>query len=69
MKIDGVDFSWTQPACETCFAGVLPKCENPVRIREDLRDEEVCCMCGRANTSGLFIRVNPSTVPHPTPKK
>ena len=58
--------NWTQPACETCFAGLFPKCENPSRIKPEFQEDEICCMCGKSIKNGLYIRVNPNTVPHPT---
>lgn len=69
MIIDGKNYSWTQPACDTCFAGLFPKVENPHRIIEESWEIEVCCMCGARHRSGLYIRINPSTVDHPTEEK
>ena len=67
MKIDGRNYSWTQPSCDTCFAGLFPRSENPHRIIETMREDEICCMCGTHTRSGLYIRINPTTVEHPTP--
>lgn len=64
--IDGKNYSWTQPACDTCFAGVFPGVAEPFRMTENMREDEVCCMCGVTHRSGIYIRINPSTVPHPT---
>jgi hypothetical protein len=58
-----MSYSWTQPACDTCFAGTFPNVANPVRV---LGETETCCMCGCQTRSGLYVRLNPSTVPHPT---
>lgn len=30
---------------------------------------EWCCKCGRATTSGIYIRVDPATVRYPTPEE
>ena len=68
MEIDGKKYSWTQPSCDTCFTGLFPKSENPHRLTEEFRNEERCCMCGIVTHNGLYIRVNPTTVPHPTPE-
>lgn len=66
--IGGKRYSWTQPACDTCFAGVNPGSE-PSRITEEFRDEEICCMCGVRIRNGLYIRIDPATVDHPTPEQ
>jgi hypothetical protein len=66
MKIGDRNYSWTQPACDTCFAGVFPRVANPVRVMEEYRSDEICCMCGVAIRNGLYIRINPTTVDHPT---
>ena len=66
MIIDGKSYSWTQPACDTCFAGTFPKVTDPFRVVEELRETETCCMCGCRTRSGLYVRLNPSTVPHPS---
>lgn len=69
MIIDGKNYSWTQPACDTCFADLFPKVKNPHRMELDARNIEVCCMCGAETENGLYIRINPRTVPHPTEDK
>lgn len=69
MKINGRNYSWTQPACEACFAGTFPNVSTPVRIKEGMRTAEQCCMCGVTTLSGLYVRLNPMTVDHPTPDK
>jgi hypothetical protein len=66
MIIDGKSYSWTQPACDTCFAETFPSVTNPARMVKEMRTDERCCMCGAVDRSGIFIRINPSTVPYPT---
>jgi len=68
MLIDGVSYSWTQPCCDTCFAGLFPNVANPVLIKEEFREDEHCCMCNIAIRNGLYIRINPKTAMHPTPE-
>jgi len=57
--------TWTQPVCDTCFAGVLPQVPNPVRLKGEMREMERCCLCGISTRSGLYVRLNPKDVPHP----
>jgi len=57
--------SWTQPVCDNCW----PRLEfGPprTRIREPYRDTETCCLCGHSTRSGLYARLDPAQVPHPT---
>lgn len=68
-EIAGKRYSWTQPACDTCFAGVHLDSADPSRIKEEFRDEETCCMCGVRIRNGLYIRIDPAMVPHPTPEE
>jgi hypothetical protein len=67
MDINGTTYSWTQPSCDTCYADLYPGRE-PLRMKEEYRESEQCCMCGKATASGIYCRVNPSEVPHPTPE-
>lgn len=69
VEINGKQYSWTQPACDTCFAGTFPNVAEPFRMVENFRRIEVCCMCGCEHRSGLYIRINPTTVPNPTPSE
>jgi len=55
------DLSWTQPACNRCFEARHPG-KTPSRLVDP--DVEVCCFCGAATPSGIFVRVDPTTVPH-----
>jgi hypothetical protein len=58
------NFSWTQPCCESCWGehhgGV------PVQFKSDMRMDETCVYCGEPTRSGIYIRVDPKTAPHPT---
>jgi hypothetical protein len=58
--------SWTQPCCEECWVERNPD-RLPTRLR--LPQIEVCVYCGRENWSGIYVRVDPATVPHPTLEK
>jgi hypothetical protein len=55
--------NWTQPVCTTCWDDEHPF-RHPVRIANP--DTETCCYCGTPTTSGIYVRVDPDTVPHPT---
>lgn len=54
--------SWTQPVCEDCWNK-----DNPGRPARKFNEGpiEICCKCGISNKSGIFIRIDPTTVPHP----
>ncbi|MGN2634653.1 hypothetical protein ACTD5D_00350 [Nocardia takedensis] len=56
-------YRWTQPACDECFQLTHPG-RDPFALRNP--DTERCCLCGAATTSGIYIRIDPSTVAHPT---
>jgi hypothetical protein len=56
--------SYRQPICDTCWDDIEPGRE-PVRLVEDVREIEQCCMCGDSTLSGIYIRVNPKAVPYP----
>lgn len=64
--------SWTQPTCTDCWvrdnSQETPEglsIRTPVRVRQDDWVPEICCLCGRLTSSGIFIRVDPSKVPFP----
>lgn len=58
--------SWTQPCCEPCCDRRYPG-RIPHRVIEP--DSERCCLCGEPTRSGIYIRVDPGLVPHPTREK
>jgi hypothetical protein len=51
---------WTHSICETCWRLRHPD-NQPVRIREEYRDEspERCCFCARKHGSGIYVRNDP----------
>jgi len=53
--------SFTQPVCDDCWDAEHP--ENPAR-RLDAGEAECCCQCGALTRSGIYIRVDPLTVPY-----
>lgn len=53
--------SWTQPLCEACWDDRRPG-HIPAR---SMGAVETCCLCGAATTSGIYIRMDPQTVPFP----
>lgn len=55
--------NWTQPICVPCFAKRNPHGKQPYRVIE--ADPERCCDCGQPHQSGIYIRVDPRTVPFP----
>ena len=57
-------FSWTQPICDDCWDTDHPDRPSP-RLAQG--DREECCKCGSATLSGIYIRVDPTTVNYPTP--
>ena len=58
------DFS--QPVCDECFAGRYPD-KFPIALRHP--DRETCCLCGCQTVSGIYIRIDPRSVPHPRLKE
>lgn len=59
-------YSWTQPCCASCFEQ-----RNPGRMPAGPpeSDPEVCCHCGMETRHGIYVRVDPETVPHPTAER
>lgn len=55
--------SWTQPICRTCWNERHP--EKPVTNAATILVGDTCCYCGDPATSGIYIRVDPTTVPFP----
>lgn len=55
--------TWTQPVCRACW-NVREKGRIPVRVNNSGNDE-FCCLCGRTTSEGIYMRLNPATVPFP----
>lgn len=60
--------SFTQAVCFDCWNERNPESQvgpdDP--RRSNTGPDERCCDCGAATTSGVYIRVDPSTVPFPS---
>lgn len=59
-------FSWTQPCCEICWVTHNPGRE-PHRLLVPEREE--CVYCAEQTYSGIYVRIDPATAPHPTTEK
>lgn len=57
--------SWTQPCCWPCWHQHNPR-RRPHQIAHSERTFETCCYCGDPTFSGIYVRVDPDTVSHPT---
>lgn len=67
--------SFTQPVCTSCWVeensvpdddgGALIRQPIQVRIEDFMEALEKCCKCGRATSSRIWIRIDPTTVPYP----
>lgn len=67
--------SWTQPVCTHCWieensvldeqGGALIR--KPIQLIDPGFMEALvnCCKCGRATTSRIWLRIDPTTVPYP----
>jgi hypothetical protein len=54
---------WTQAVCASCWMERNPDRE-PVRMLES--PVETCCFCGNLAASGIYMRIDPKTVPYPS---
>ena len=61
-----VHYSFTQPVCDDCWDREYPDRPSP---RVGQGERETCCKCGNRTFSGIYIRINPTTVPYPTRTK
>ena len=50
----------TQPLCEPCYL----RAGGPAQL--STTHSRICCRCGAATTSGIYIRIDPATVPYPS---
>lgn len=62
------EHSWTQPICDGCWEERNPG-RAACRLRTAKREPEACCHCGAPTQAGIYVRVDPVTVMHPTLKK
>jgi hypothetical protein len=60
--------SWTQPSCEICWLERNPD-RRPTTLKEPFRETEICCFCGEPTRSGIYVRVDPTTVLYPALKE
>lgn len=77
-----VRLSWTQPCCERCWIDregtweideaegfqYLAALRQPVRMVRDEAVLERCSFCGGPTFIGIYVRVDPATVPYPAVK-
>ncbi len=54
---------WTQPLCDSCWKKRNPDRE-PFKMMPG--DSEQCCLCGQSTDSGIYDRIDPSTVRFPS---
>jgi hypothetical protein len=62
--------SWTQPICAARWNQDYGSQGKGRIIDVDLDengsgDPEQCCYCGKTTVCGIFVRIDPSTVPYP----
>lgn len=50
---------WTHSICGPCWDQREPG-RAPLRLKEP--DTEICCFCGTATTSGIYVRQDPDTL-------
>lgn len=55
---------WTQPFCYRCWNADNP--DQPVK-NDPVGAPERCCKCNDVTRSGIYVRVDPATVPYPQP--
>lgn len=67
---------WSQPCCERCWIENNTSWElgpdgidqqtirQPTRITDP--QLELCCHCGYETIVGIYIRIDPATVPYPS---
>jgi hypothetical protein len=60
---DGPRYSFTQPICADCWDA-----QNPGRVatRVTTGELEHCAFCAEPTVEGIYVRVDPATVPWPT---
>ena len=55
--------TWTQPICDDCYQRRYPDRMPSVLLNPS---PETCCDCGADTLHGIYVRVDPATVAHPT---
>lgn len=51
------DHDTAHAICDGCWSNrYKDETEPPARVRESIRVEELCCFCGSANSSGIYVR-------------
>ena len=50
---------WTHSICSECYEKLYPGRTNPVRFKEEFREEEPCCFCQKVHKSGIYVRHDP----------
>jgi hypothetical protein len=58
-------YSWTQPCCMSCWDERNPN-RPAIQMRAPTRVLETCVYCGSDTNDGIYVRLDPSTAPHPT---
>jgi hypothetical protein len=59
----GPRYDWTQPICDDCWDERHPDRRSHRLVHTET---EVCCFCGEQTVSGIYLRIDPATVPHPS---
>lgn len=54
--------TWTQPLCMSCW--LRADSRHPARVPGD--HSRICCRCGAATSAGIYIRIDPASVPYPS---
>ena len=63
--------NWTQPICAARWNQDYGSTRDPQRLVDIATDEtgggdlERCCYCNKPTCSGLYVRLDPETVPWP----
>jgi hypothetical protein len=58
-------FSARQPLCDDCW---MQEHQQPPARRRSGSELETCCRCGGLTRSGIYVEVDPQTVPWPSLK-
>lgn len=65
--------SWSQPQCEACWIHLnategpqgIEGVRRPTVLLMEHTQLEMCAWCGHPTIMGIYVRVDPSTVPYP----